>query len=483
MEEKNGLYLEPVHANKIFSELPIEPIILNNFRSTTTSMREVIHNMLITTYGKKVMSIDPVPSCYCTNLKGVQLLNQQCDICNQRVLKRHEHGLISYVWFESPDGTETLISPVAWNMLSAPISTGKWDGLLWLLTTKGNLPRDATAKQKAAKALRSGLKRGLHENLANPEKMFEFIISNASPASNGTKPSKRDELAEFIERFKHTFFSTRLALPTRASFIIEKTETTDWANSEPMGLIMEAVSSCLAAANETNPEKATNRSVTACKYLADYYKAMFSVVGKKGKMLRGMHFGGRNNYTIRAVITSMSEPHDYNTMHIPASQAIVALEIQIRNILINKLGFSDTEAVNFIRRNTRKPSAEMMEILEHLVSLTENGKGFPVLATRYPSLDPASTQLFYVNGFTERGIRISNITLKGPNADFDGDEYTLQILTDMEIIRMFKAMSPHFSFINYSKPDSVTANISMPKQIAGIWANYIRTCTLDLGKL
>ncbi|MFO5520891.1 hypothetical protein ACLBP3_30230, partial [Klebsiella pneumoniae] len=62
-------------------------------------------------------------------------------------------------------------------------------------------------------------------------------------------------------------------------------------------------------------------------------------------------FGARLNATARAVITSISDPHDYDELHIPWGVGCQLLKYHLTNKLKAKFNMTTREAFSFVYEN------------------------------------------------------------------------------------------------------------------------------------
>lgn len=460
-----GYYLRPIKMEKLRHNLPFEPIVLNNLPLYTVKDREALHNLIITTYGKDVNSIEPIPSCYCGGMMSTNLYGKTCDFCNQRVQFRYEQRLVPHLWFEVPEAIGQMFTPVAWAVISSSMTFSGWDPLYYFCTVAGYEPKADKAKAIVRKAKAFGIERGMRWVMRNLDMFLEFIISCSG--------DKNNELRTFILNNRDALVTTCLPIPSKVSFIIERTALADWAKNAPLRQIMEAVTSVMSLDGNVSVRRLENKVAAMNKNIADYFISMAGEIGQKHNILRDTVFSGRTSYTLRGVITSISEPHEFDTIRIPMPQAIVMLRFIVYNHLVNRYGYTDATATAFIESNTAKPCELMVKIMNDILAETPGGRGIYCLATRYPSLDPASTQRLRITGYANN-IRLSTLVLYGPNADFDGDEITLAITLDQEYNELFTRQSPWYSIDSFSKVFTLTKNTAMPKLTCNVWANYIQ---------
>lgn len=70
-------------------------------------------------------------------------------------------------------------------------------------------------------------------------------------------------------------------------------------------------------------------------------------------------------------------------------------------------------------------------------------------------------------------ISISVLIIKGPNADFDGDEMNMMLINDKITHERFSRYAPHQSTISIARPYELSGNLAMPSQVVTTIANYL----------
>ena len=165
------------------------------------------------------------------------------------------------------------------------------------------------------------------------------------------------------------------------------------------------------------------RAVKAISQLASYYRT-FQQEALRGKYgwFRKHVFGSRLHFTFRAVISSLSERHSYDELHLPWSLSVTAFKIHLTSKLI-KRGFTPNQINEFLYEHVLKYHPLLDELFQELVSESPCG-GIPVVFQRNPSLARTSAQTLRVTRVKTdvdiNTISLSVLVLKGPNADFDG---------------------------------------------------------------
>ena len=119
---------------------------------------------------------------------------------------------------------------------------------------------------------------------------------------------------------------------------------------------------------------------------------------KKAGFIRKHLLGARLNCSARAVIVPITSMHDYDEIHIPWLMAVQELKLEIINVLMNRKGKTEPEALAIHRRALAQFDPEVYEIMNTLLNEcpchTYSGKvGLPTLVGRNPSVVRAQVQL------------------------------------------------------------------------------------------
>src|SRR5690606_20596194 len=132
--------------------------------------------------------------------------------------------------------------------------------------------------------------------------------------------------------------------------------------------------------------------------------------------------GSRMDFTARAVIISISEPHHYEDIRLPWSVAINLFKLELANKLL-KSGRTPNEIHRFIESHIHRYSEYMDMLLTEIISEGPDGK-IPCLLQRNPTLNRGNMQRLFITGFlkdpTINAIGLSVLILRSYNADFDG---------------------------------------------------------------
>jgi hypothetical protein len=177
------------------------------------------------------------------------------------------------------------------------------------------------------------------------------------------------------------------------------------------------------------------------------------------------------------VISSITEPHEYDEIHIPWGIATSVLRIHVLNKLL-KRGYDVNRAIEFINVHAQKYNKELDDVFKELIAESPN-RGIETISQRNPSLERGSVQLTRITKVkTDPNIptvSISILIVKGLNADFDGDAINFSLAIDNYVADAYKNLEPHKSVFSLDEPFKVSSNLSMPKPVISTISNFIGT--------
>lgn len=384
-----GVGIEIINLDRKFATLSTEPILVNHFDISSDESREELNQLIYTHYEGDALGT--VPQCQCGHLIGVYHLGAICDKCNTEVGSITERELEPVLWVEAPQGVNTLMNPQAWVMLSQALKYGSLSILEHLCNP--NLPLPLTLPKEAQRYLQLKIPRGINYFHANFDQVMELLFQNNLVYANRPRQS-RDEFAEFIRLNRENIFCRYLPCPSRISLITERTVTSSYA--EPtMPLIVDAILTISNVVNSTRPlslDVRQARATEAIRKFSDYHEEVKKNVlfGKEGWARKHL-FGTRLHWTFRGVITSLSENHERDELHLPWSMAVMLLEIHLWNKLL-RLNYTPAECTTLINESVLQYNPLIDRLFDELIAECPD-RGIPCTFARNPwSIAPQGIQ-------------------------------------------------------------------------------------------
>lgn len=414
-----GVHVEIVDLDHWFSTLANQPLLVNDFILTTDTAREELNQLMYAHYEGDTLNV--VPQCKCGNLSGVYHINNICPVCSTEVRSVTEQELEPILWAGPPSGVLTLMNPQCWTILTAALKYGSLNILEHLCNP--NLPLPPILPKEAQRYLQLKIPRGINYFYKYFDDIIEMLTSHNLVHAN-KKRDVRNEFAQFILENRDVIFCRYLPCPSRLSLITEKTVTstyTDPSNAK----ILDAILTISSTENSTRPlslDVRQARATDAIKKFADYSQDIQgNVVFRKEGWSRKHLFGSRSHWTFRGVITSLSENHQRDELHIPWSMAVMVLEFHLHNKLL-KRNYTPTESTAIINESVLQYNPMIDELFDELIRESPYG-GIATLLGRNPTLVRGSIQLFRITKIEKdpkiNAISLSVLALKAPNADFD----------------------------------------------------------------
>lgn len=416
-----GLYAEVVDHNVLFHDEPGEKIFANDFKINLDEDKKAFIRTAYSHY-KDSEAVETTVSCDGGCSVESYKLGLTCTVCNTEIVRNSSRPIKPSMWLRTPRGVRSLISPELWIMLSGYMVKKDFDFLEYLTNTSYRWDRDqinsVETKKRLDRLLARDFPRGYNNFIDNFDEIITFL------RRIGVISQRKGELESFIEDNRSKLFPDYLPIPSKLFFVVEST-TSGVYMDKPIGAAIEAaltIAGIESSTTELNTIHVQNRTAKALKLLGIFHENYGrDRIAKKPGLVRKHVLGGRINLTARAVITSISEPHDYDEIHIPWGVACQLLKYHLVNKLKRKFRMTAREAINYVYKNAVRFDKELSIIFKELIKETQGSKGLGCILARNPTLQRGSTQFLRITKVTENindtSIRLSVLILRAPNAD------------------------------------------------------------------
>ncbi len=101
-----------------------------------------------------------------------------------------------------------------------------------------------------------------------------------------------------------------------------------------------------------------------------------------------------------------------------------------------------------------------------------------MIVQRNPSLDRLSAQCFFITYVKKdpniNTVSMSVMTLKGPNADFDGDELNMLLILDQYFYGGLCRLAPHHGVHDLQVPDKIARLNGLPGPVVSTIAHWLQ---------
>lgn len=447
--------------------------------------------------------ISSVPTCALGHLRGERHVGKICPICNTPVVSDSKDDMYSKIWLKVPDEAECFLHPVFVMVTQAQLGLSKeiitdFDSLRWICDPHYLFKGVLTPKNKEfIKAYNDTFKeRGLPFFKANFDDIIVFLEPFFNKASLG-------DYYEFVSRFKHLFFPKHLPTPSPFMLAMEKTNDIVWAQKLLITPINEIRNFYSLSQNKKRNKrlisKVSNYIFNLVNFIRQFEKERMQ--GKPG-VRRHNIFGGRLDFSSRAVISSIIKPHYYEELHIPWVIAVLVFEVHIRAILLRD-GYTIQEIDKIITNSIHDYHPVMDRVLVEIVESQQDysetfdevkelllsdiayKKGYHgTIFNRNPTLKFGSIKklrITYVKGTNNRPelvkldgtVSLSPCILATYNADFDGDAMHKRPLNYGIENKLFEVARPHYAAIEYGKPFDFNEDMKLEKEILSTLCNWM----------
>jgi hypothetical protein len=411
--------LELEDFDKTFNSLKAPPLIVNDIVDSSLADKESLKSQVFTRYDSDLMK--NVPSCDCGAIAGAAHIGILCNNCNTVVVDKIEKDLEPILWVRAPKGVEKLINPMVWIQLSARFKKSNFNAIEWICDTSYRASQQDYTVIKELQE--SGIERGYNYFVQNFYEVITKLMEMRRFASRIKSIS--DPLMDLLVQQKHAVFSNYLPLVNRTLLVIEETNVGTYVDP----FVPKAIDAILTVASiDTEENKYTqkvkeNRTVKFIIGLANYYQNFIKQnLGSKQGIFRQHTYGSRANFSFRSVVTSMTDAHTYDEIHIPWGVGISVFRYHITNKLL-KRGYTVNDCINLLNSAAKSFNVTINEIFKELIEESPR-KGIDATLNRNPSLARGSIQRVRITAVKEdpsiTTISFSILIVTPLNADFDG---------------------------------------------------------------
>lgn len=413
------LDVQYANFNKMFHDLPVEPIIANNLPIATKQDREHLNNLLLTKYEGD--SLTNAPQCQCGNLHGINHVGKICEVCGDVCETMLNRPVYPMVWLSTPPLVKKYIQPAAYLALHSVMKVDGCHDLHWLIDSSYQ-PTNGKVSVRCRRLEAAGVQRGINFFYDN----YDFIMRKYAEVwvtrSRNIAKENFIKFAEMTIRNKDSIFCDYLPMPSRTGFVLESNETGSYLER----YIPQAIDALLTIVSingtnmEHNERAQERRVVKAISKLAPFYHTYIQKIGGgKYGLTRKNVISSKMNFSARSVITSITDPHEYDELHVPWTLALSLFRLHLTNLLL-KRRFTPRQIFQIFFSSAKSYNPLMGDLLDELLRLA-GPEGIPVLFQRNPSLKRLSMMYLYIRHFIKNprinATRLSVLVLRGCNAD------------------------------------------------------------------
>lgn len=388
---------------------PHNGLLLNNLSTSDgNTLRETI---VLTIEG----DISIAPTCECGVTKATPLTPlTNCPYCNT---EPNKNKIQSALALRTPIGIVSLISVSFYNMMRVAFTKGKPNSpnstnvLLWVTDPTYRMKKE-DGKRIASILTANGVRRGYNNFIYNMEEYLHKIASLPDFADN----KKPKELLELYKNQKNGVLVDYVGFLSNITRIMEKSGT----NRRAGGGFINVVDVLYSVANIDSELYEDRREGIIARFYDKYSRywdkyLSDNIQGKEGQ-IRSTLLRTRGTTATRLVISSISAPHDYETIQLPWIACLYILETPITSVLLKK-GMTLLQIESFIRHCSYNYNKTMHAIL---TKLFDEGKDvMSSILIRYPFLTRGNglgTRPTFKTDLSDTACSISEIAIRTLNA-------------------------------------------------------------------
>ena len=390
------------------------PIIINDIQESSEEDKESLNKMLYTKYANDLLS--NLPQCECGEISGEFNIGITCQNCRSQVQSVTDYDLEPLLWMRAPIGVKALMNPLVWTMLTDKFTRSGFEIIRWICDTTYKPQVKVPAIMDAVMEL--NIPRGWNNFVENFDEIMRVLFEIKKIRVYKDKP---DPLEVLIQMQRDCIFTQYLPLPNKALLVIEETCVGTYVDPIVTGAV-DAIRTMVgidAPNSSHNLRTKENRTVKTIAQLAGFYDDLArTTLAKKEGIFRKHIFGTRSHFSFRGVISSLTDSHRYDEIHIPWGIGISGLRIHLTNKLL-RLGKTPNETIAFLNEHAQKYHPLLEQLFEELIAETRNG-GIEAVLQRNPSLERASAQAVFITKVKSDPliptISMSILSVKGYNA-------------------------------------------------------------------
>jgi len=464
-----------VNLDDYYSTTSGRKILLNDIEYHSKEDRELVIKSLSTAYDGDTIS--SIPSCDCGTMSGGYLKGKTCTHCGS-VVKLATDETDPILWARILEGQQKFLNPHFWLMLS-DLMHSSIDYVRWLSDPSYN----------PNKPLPSFIQ-SIVNTFVDFERSYTYMVNNMwdilvhlNNHSVFKKPKKNAKIRALMELYKRDIkliYSNHLPILNKNLFIVESTSLgkfTSLGMANVTDLTLQFIkSNCDANLSDVKKGAVQARFISNIALLShQYFKDYLS--GKLA-IFRKQVYGGRAHFTFRAVIVSITGPHNYDNVHLPWSIGVVIFRPHLLNLLV-KMGYVYKVASQMLFDAVNEYNQVISDLMDKLLNDAKYKGKIGVIAQRNPSLHRGSAIRLNITkikkNVSDKTVGISILIVKSMNADFDGDEVNFILLNSNDMYDMAASLDPALSVPGRSSLYNISKLLSLPSPTIATMANYLST--------
>lgn len=455
---------------------------VNDLHITTNKDKDNLMKMIRTDLGSNE-SFSLLPVCSCGHTTHERRLGMICKKCGTKVTRPIE-DVKPLLWLRTPIGIHSLINIKALDTIMCFFSKKNFNVIQWIMDKTYVACNDAKGTVLTLESL--GIERGYNYFVSNFNKIMNVLLDlqmvKEKHRVKRMYESPIDEFRRWLDFNHNRIFCNYLPVLNK-SFVVVENEALGVFADPLLPEVVEGIKLFVGIDSQINNysiRRKEHKVVKSLLAMVEFWSTVEkNILGSKPGLFRKHVAGTRSQFSFRAVISSLTDKHQYDEIHIPWGVGVEVFRLHLINKL-TKLGYSIKQCFHILHLNERNYDYETGHILDKLFKeLIEESprKGLPVILNRNPTMNRGSQQRLRITKVKTDSddvtISMSILIVRTFNADFDGDALAASLLHDITMDALFEQLDPHFNIISTSNPRSVTDANSFPKPAVYTISNWL----------
>lgn len=418
-ESEHLAALPIVNYDQLFHEDPDAYVIEASESTVLTKDQMTQHKLLFFQDGSK--DLTNISSCDCGHVTGNYMTGCKCPICHTVCKTNFAEELKFRAWLEIPDFLPPVLHPSVYLVLDNWLgSFSKAAGRVMQVLLNPDLP--------LPEEYQGTLGQGFWFFYRNFDNIINFFATQYKKLNTPESRKKTANVLKFINLYRDRLFLRHIPALNASLHLSTQSGSITYSDNVVKYIIqakIELLQLIYVHYNATSADNYVDRRMLAMyQAFLDYSTAILNEkLLKKPGFIRKHLLGARLYCTARAVIIPLFDVHDYDEIHIPWLMAVQVLKLEIINVLMNRKGKTEREALAIHRRALAQFDPEVYEIMNTLLGECGCGdkkfKGLPVLMGRNPSLRLGAIFLLFATKikpeFEDATVGISSLVSSAPN--------------------------------------------------------------------
>ncbi|AHI60373.1 RNA polymerase beta subunit [Erwinia phage Ea35-70] len=467
--QEGGLTAVVGNHDQHFFMLSRPPIIANDYDLSIEADRQALNNHLRVSYDTDMFSVKP--KCQCGHTSGGDKVGKLCVKCGTKVTTVTEEEIESQLWLRKPEGVKGFINPQLWLLFFEPFNVKGFNPMEWFADrsytpAKGGM--DYKNKDVYKVCADMGIERGINSLYDNFDAIVTNLLNSPVVRDQVTSQEVLRQRSDLFIKYRDRFFCEHLPMPSKLMFVVESNATGRYAAPE-MKLALDAALTVCSAKRQLHTVRDVrfNESIAikVVRQISKFYATHDSdnFAGKLG-LLRKNIAGAKHPWTGRCVITSHTGDHDMDEVILPRCLAIPMLKYHIINKL-RRRNYTPTQCLKLIQAGIKQTIPVIDEVLDELLAESPTAS-IRVYVQRNPTLRWLSNRRFHCRTINrdpnDISIRISTLSIKSSNADFDGDELNVMLQLDNVSANYAEAFGSHNCALDMNTPLKISGDVGLP---------------------